>query len=134
MKKMIFLIVGLLVIQTSILPIQGYSNITKVKTIQSNRTIRLTGKFIVRFGVKKHIVVYQNDSDLELIFKNTMGNLNISIIKSSGSTVYQRTENAVEGGVLIIDTFGWNEGNYIIRIADKTGISIEGIFKINIKP
>lgn len=76
------------------------------------------------------VAVYQNPTNIEVVFSSNSGNLNIVVTNQYGYPVYQRTVNATAGGNVIISTQGWAAGAYTISITNEDNRCVEGAFAI----
>lgn len=130
MKKLLFItVLGLLTIQTNV-SVGNSVTTMDTKETKAIKPVRLYSGKIVRFGVTQPIELYQDDNNLQLIFNEPVGNLNIVIAKNNGDVVYQRSVNAVEGTTFTISTGGWSSGTYTIRITDTDDFTRKGVFEI----
>lgn len=74
------------------------------------------------------VEVYQNPADLQVIFKSSLGSLNIVVTNKWGYPVFQQTVNAIAGNSLNIATQSWAAGTYTISILNGQGGCLEGQF------
>ena len=67
------------------------------------------------------VEIAQGSHSLNISFNLSLGKVVVSIVSITGTSVYQGTVNATAGTQLPIDTTGWTNGTYIIRITDEDG-------------
>ena len=70
------------------------------------------------------------NSGVYLVFNFDLGNLDIEVINEIADIVFQKKVNALANGNLLIDTTGWESGEYFLKIRDELGGFLEGSFII----
>jgi len=77
------------------------------------------------------VEVYQDTGSIELSFLCNLGKLTITVTDQYNEEVYGQSIDTSAVGNLIIDTNGWESGEYTLLIMDGQGGYLEGCFLID---
>jgi hypothetical protein len=75
-------------------------------------------------------MVTKSSSFITVSYLNNLSNIHVEITDEYGQQVYYITVNPIAGNHLLINTFGWDNGNYQIVFSNNNGGSIYGEFDI----
>ena len=89
----------------------------------------MTTRSLSRAVTVNPVEVTLSDTELAIYFNNSIGVVNVTIEDQNGSVVYQDAINTNSTRESLIETGGWDSGNYTIHISyNKT--SLVGSFQL----
>ena len=67
------------------------------------------------------VEISQENNKLCISFNLNLGKVAVNIVSPTGATAYRNTVTATAGAQLPVDTAGWSNGSYILRVTDEQG-------------
>ena len=131
MKKLLFIcfiLWGTIIPGTANSTLPSFTDPADIK-----REIRLMGSLgtgSIRSLLPDPIEATIGNSNLDVIFLNNVGIIDVVIYSESGDIVYTTTVDTQTQESLSIDVSGWDSGLYEIRFVNSTGQYMYGTFEV----